>query len=354
MTSTENAIESNAPLRIVLVGCGGMSNAWINAIKPLTDASIVGLVDLFEDAAHKRRAEHGLHEARTYTSLDTALTELKPDVVFDVTIPEAHSENAIVAFRHGCHVLSEKPMAHSLEAAQRALEAANVAGRQYAVMQNRRYLRHARQVKHLLNDTRLGSLTTVHVDFFIGAHFGGFRDRMKHVLLLDMAIHTFDALRYLSGADALSVYCKEWNPAGSWYDHDASAVAIFEMSNGLVATYRGSWCAEGVNTSWESDWRFIGTHGSVRWDGGEGHTVEVVKAGVEAGFRLPYDALTLPDLDTNAVEHGHASCIQEFLRCVRTGERPLTHAADNIKSLAMVFGAIESAESGRTMPIAQR
>jgi predicted dehydrogenase len=352
MTSTD--IASNAPLRIVIAGCGGMSNAWINAVKPLTDAKIVGLVDLVEAVADKRRAEHGLSEARTYTSLDAALTELKPDVVFDVTIPEAHSDNAILAFRHGCHVLSEKPMAHSLDAAQRALDAAQIAGRHYGVMQNRRYLRQARRVKQMLNNAQLGTLTTVHIDFFVGAHFGGFRDRMKHVLLLDMAIHTFDALRYLSGADALSVYCKEWNPAGSWYDHDASAVAIFEMSNGLVATYRGSWCAEGVNTSWESDWRFIGTNGSLRWDGGDGHSAEIVKGGAEPGFRLPYDALPLPDIDTSTVEHGHASCIHEFLRCVRTGEMSLTHAADNIKSLAMVFGAIESAESGRTVAISQR
>src|SRR6266581_2652143 len=72
----------------------------------------------------------------------------------------------------------------------------------------------------------------------IGAHFEGFRQHMRHVLLLDMAIHTFDAARLLTGADPVSVYCKEWNPVGSWYDHDASAVAFFEMTNGIVYTYR--------------------------------------------------------------------------------------------------------------------
>ena len=75
----------------------------------------------------------------------------------------------------------------------------------------------------------VGPLTTVNCDFYIGAHFGGFRDRMEHVLLLDMAIHTFDQARFIMGADPVSVYCNEWNPAGSWYDHDASAIAIFEM-----------------------------------------------------------------------------------------------------------------------------
>ena len=36
----------------------------------------------------------------------------------------------------------------------------------------------------------------------------------------------------ITGADPVSVYCKEWNPAGSWYDRDASAVAVFEMTGG--------------------------------------------------------------------------------------------------------------------------
>ena len=58
----------------------------------------------------------------------------------------------------------------------------------------------------------LGPLTTLHSDFYIGAHFGGFREQMRHVLLLDMAIHTFDAARLLSGADPVAVYCQEWNP----------------------------------------------------------------------------------------------------------------------------------------------
>ena len=43
-------------------------------------------------------------------------------------------------------------------------------------------------------------------------HFGGFREEMDHVLLLDMAIHSFDALRCMTGLAASGVYCREWNP----------------------------------------------------------------------------------------------------------------------------------------------
>jgi predicted dehydrogenase len=58
-----------------------------------------------------------------------------------------------------------------------------------------------------------------------------------------------------------------------------------------------------------------------------------------------------PPLEPGDGVGGHAGIIAEFVRCVRTGARPETHCADNIKSLAMVFGAIESAEQGRPVTI---
>ena len=65
-----------------------------------------------------------------------------------------------------------------------------------------------------------------------------------------------------SAATPSGVYCREWDPAGSWYLQGSSAVAIFDMQEGPVFTYRGSWCADGLGTSWESAWRIVGERGS--------------------------------------------------------------------------------------------
>jgi len=48
---------------------------------------------------------------------------------------------------------------------------------------------------------------------------------------------------------------------------------------------------------------------------------------------------------------GHAAQIADFVRCLRSGETPETVCTDNLWSLAMVFGAIESATTGRTVPV---
>jgi predicted dehydrogenase len=336
-------------LKAVLAGCGGMSAAWLKPATAMPGLDIVGLVDVREEAARKRRDEFGLGQAVVGADLAAVLARTRPDVVFDVTVPEAHVDVTLTALQHGCHVLGEKPLADSMANARRMVAAAQEAGKLYAVIQNRRYTRPIRRARQFLQDGEIGPLTTVNCDFYIGAHFGGFRDRMAHVLLLDMAIHTFDMARYLTGADCQAVYCKEWNPRGSWYDHDASAIAVFEMTGGIVFTYRGSWCAEGLNTSWESDWRFVGQAGSAKWDGGEGFQAQAVAE--TGGFFSKHRDLVLPEVDTTGKDSGHASLIAEFVECVRSGGTPDTVCTDNIKSLAMVFGAIESAEAGRRVEL---
>ena len=130
---------------------------------------------------------------------------------------------------------------------------------------------------------RSAPITSVHADFFLAPHFGGFREEMDHVLLLDMAIHSFDALRCMTGLAASGVYCREWNPPHSWYRQGSSAAAIFDLDNGAVFVYRGSWCAPGLPTSWECAWRFVGEKGALGWDGGDEIRIEVL--GAEAAKR---------------------------------------------------------------------
>jgi len=285
-------------IRIVLAGCGGMSGRWLEVSKSLPDVEIVGLMDIREEAARKRSEDFGLENAAIGTDLKAMLDNLSPDVVFNCTIPEAHTQVTLEALAHGCHVLSEKPLTDSMEGARELLDAAEKAGKIFAVIQNRRYDPRIRRLRSFLESGKIGKVTTIDCDFYIGAHFGGFRDHMEHVLLLDMAIHTFDAARYITGADPVSVYCREWNPSGSWYDHDASAVAIFDMTGDVVYTYRGSWCSEGLNTTWECDWRIIGEKGSVKWDGGNNFEAQTVSEA--GGFFSKWEDLEIPPHDPRA------------------------------------------------------
>lgn len=330
-----------------------MAHGWMRALKTtpgLAEAiTIVGLVDLDRSAARSLAEAFDLTDAVVGTDLDRVLEETRADLLFDVVVPVARKAVVAAGLKHGCHVLSEKPMATSLEEARELIALAETAGRIHAVVQNRRFISGIRRMRRFVESGAIGELTGVHCDFFIAPHFGGFREQMENVLLLDMAIHTFDAARFVSGKRPLSVYCLETNPAGSWYAHGASANAIFKFSDDVAFTYRGSWCAEGRRTSWESAWRLVGSKGMLTWDGEE--AFEATVAGTGEGLLRGHRAIDVPPPPREEETHGHASVIADFLNAIRSGHPPETAGFDNIKSLAMVFGAIESARTGQPVAI---
>lgn len=339
---------------VVLCGCGAMAKGWLRAVQSRPELQealhVVGLVDLDQNVAQALASEFNLQPIAVGTNLREVLAKTNADIVFDVVIPAARHSVVRTALAHGCHVLSEKPMSSSMDEATDLIQAAKDAGKIHSVVQNRRFISGVRRMRRFVESGVIGDITAIHCDFFIGPHFGGFREQMDNVLLLDMAIHTFDAARYVSGKLPLSVYCLETNPRGSWYAHGASANAVFRLSDDVVFTYRGSWCAEGERTSWESTWRIVGTNGMLTWDGEEAFKASVV--GTQDGLLRGFTPIeVLPPLKEEET-HGHASVIADFLAAIRTGRAPETDGQDNIKSLAMVFGAIESARSGQSVDLA--
>lgn len=342
---------------VVLVGCGAMAKGWLKAIAE-TDMlkqglKIVGLVDLSLDVANALAAEFSdrlsLSEVAIGSDLNQVLADTKPDILFDVVIPTARRKVVEIGLSHGYHVLSEKPMANSMEEAQELLSLAQKADRIHAIVQNRRFIAGIRRIDKFVKSGALGELTAVHCDFFLGAHFGGFRDKMQHVLLLDMAVHTFDAARFIMNKTPEAVYCHETNPNGSWYQHGAAANAIFEFSDNCTFTYRGSWCAEGANTSWESTWRVIGTKGTLLWDGADDMQASLLTN--DEGFIRLTETVNVSDDVNDAEIHGHASVLTDFLQAIHNGTQPETVGSDNIKSLNMVFAAIKSAETKQRIEI---
>ena len=325
--------------RVAVVGCGWASGVWLDYALTREDVEIKLLVDLLPESARRKREEKCLDCEIANKLYPEQLHRLEINLVFDTTIPDAHYGTVTDALRAGCDVFSEKPMSSDLMCAHKMVSAALETGRTYSVMQNYRYNKDIRAYKELIHDHVIGNLGTLHADFFLNPNFEGFRVEMESPLILDMAIHSFDAARFLSGADAISVYCHEYNPGWSHYKGDISAVAIFEMSNGSVFSYHGSWAAKGFNTSWNCDWRAIGSKGTAKWSDEMTPIAEVEKEGVllkvEPSFSRKYDSVS------------HHVCLEEMIDSLVKGHPAETICTDNIKSMEMVFGAIESSRSGK-------
>jgi predicted dehydrogenase len=333
-------------MKSLLVGAGAMGKTWAQNLRDCEDVELAAWIDIAPDRAAQVADELSLSIPYTGSDLGKALAEVRPDFVVDVTIPEAHRDVTLQALAAGIPVLGEKPMADSMEHAREMVAASEKAGKLYMVSQSRRYDARIQAFRQLILN-HIGPLGILNSDFYIGAHFGGFRDEMPSPLLLDMAIHTLDAARFLSGADPISVYCEEFNPSWSWYKGNACATAVYEMTGGLRYTYRGSWCSEGIHTSWEGEWRAVGPKGTAVWDGNGVPVAKTVQK--SEGFYSTFQRYE-PVLQ-EGVHSAIAGSLREFLWALETGNTPNGECHDNIKSLAMVFSAIESAKTGRRVSI---
>ena len=325
--------------RIIVAGCGAMSDRWIEIAGTYDDCEIVALVDINKETANARKQKHSL-TANVYTNIAEALKKENANLVFDITIPEVHFEVVTTALKAGCHVFGEKPMSDSLENAEKMVMCANETNSEYFVMQNRRYIPRLFALKNFLQSQKPGNIGQISANFQLGPHFGGFREEIDSPLISDMAIHTFDAARFITGKNAVSVYSHEFNPSWSWYKGSASAVCIFEMEDGSVFDYRGSWCANGLNTSWESEWRIACANGAVFYDGAE----KMYYGSADDANRTSSTEEILP---IQMKLEGHSACVKEMFDALKNGTRPQTDCRDNINSIKMVYKAVESARCGK-------
>lgn len=334
--------------KIVVAGCGSMAETWVKYALTRNDAEIAALVDIKRENAEAMANKYQLN-CPVFINLREGICHSEANMVFDITIPSAHKETVITALELGCDVFGEKPMASSIQEARQMVAVAEKTGKHYAVMQNRRYLKTIRAFRELLRSNEIGQPGFVCADFFLGPHFGGFREVMDSPLILDMAIHTFDQARFITGEDPVSVYCHEFNPPGSWYKGNASAVCIFEFTNNIVFCYRGSWCAEGAQTSWEGQWRITGSKGTAIWDGINMPYAEAVAFSDEK--KLINDFKKVQAKNVWIGKEGHEGCLDEMFDAILNGRKAETDCRDNIKSMAMVFGAIESSRTGKKIDL---
>lgn len=335
--STFARVTGEGPLRVVLVGAGNMGRAWMRVLGESPDVALVGLVDLDTDLARRAAVEHGLDVAVGAALAEVAAAS-SAQAVIDVTVPPAHHAVNTEALFLGLPVLCEKPIAPTVAETLSLIAAEEVSGQLLMTSQSRRYYPQLARLKAAA--ATLGDIGFVTTEFFKAPHFGGFRDEMEHPLLVDMAIHAFDVARYLLEADPVSVDCRTFNPAWSWYRGDAAASATFVFAGGTRFTYTGSWCSPGLETSWNGSWRVSGARGSATWDGEGEPRVEYADA-------FDSEASVVPDSRSEI-----AGALDEFVEALRTGATPSGDVHSNVYSLAMVEAAVRSAAEERTVLLA--
>ncbi|MEA3408683.1 MAG: Gfo/Idh/MocA family oxidoreductase [Chloroflexota bacterium] len=323
---------------VIQVGVGGMGQTWLKTVAASEEVEHVAWVDVDEQVLEEKCKEYHFSPHHCYASLQEALQKEEADGLINVTPPQYHKAISCAALEAGLHVLSEKPLADSIKSATDIVERAEEAGATLMVAQNYRYRDVTATLRETLASGRYGAPGQVQVNFFKGPHFGGFREKMDYPLIIDMSIHHFDLMRYILDADPKAVSGYSWNPQWSWFAGDASVCLFFEFENALSVVYNGSWCSTGAETSWNGDWR-----------------IECEKGVILSHDDTVYAAKTGDSPQSVASKGGKRSnqtyLLHEFYEAVTEGSLPATHGRDNLKSLRMVFGAVEAVRTGKVIEL---
>lgn len=328
-------------------GAGAWGSSWADVVQAHPGCNLVAVVDLVHAAAERTGTRVGLPPARVFGSLAEALRNgVEADVALVVVPPPAHTQIALEALAAGLHCLIEKPLALTIADAQSITEAAKRSGRIAMVSQNYRFKRAPRTVRRLIAEGVVGRVEHVQIDFHKDPPFEGFRLEMDEPLIMDMAVHHLDQIRGIAGLEPVRLVARSWNPSWSRFRGNACCVIELETVTGAHIVYTGSWVSRAHETTWDGDWELQGPRGSMRWAHNR----------IEVRYASPFDTVFMAgalerggvmhvELDRLAHEE-RAGVLDELAGAIEETRDPETNARDNLRSLALVLGAITSASGG--------
>ncbi|HUX85925.1 MAG TPA: Gfo/Idh/MocA family oxidoreductase [Chloroflexota bacterium] len=348
-------MDSKPVLRVGLIGSGHISRQHAPGWAATPDATPVAICEIDRVRAESRREQLrllGVSDVAIFRSVDEMLGSGQIDCVDIATRPETHLAMVERAATAGVQVLCQKPLAATLDEAQKMVESCQVAGVRFMVMEMWRFLPWFRDLRRFLD---AGVIGPAHYLRVIGSRRPLLRQRpvdanqpyfadMPRLVVYEMQIHWIDCARYLLG-EVESAYMRggRLNPAIVGEDW---AVVVLGHANAGTTLLESSRATPTDNPPprREGDVLLEGTDGALHFDpvtlelrlARLNGSVEVVAryADVEEGFQSAFNA---------AIAH--------FAVAVRRDEPFESSAEDNLRTLATTFACYDSFEQGRVVSV---
>ena len=230
------------PLNFGLIGAGRIGNVHAaNVANRIPGAQISVVADTDEAAARRCAGQH--HIPRTVTDHRALLDDPALDAILICGPTSLHAQMIIDAAAAGKHIFCEKPIDFNLDKVDAAVSAAQQAGVKLQIGFNRRFDANHLRVRQAVQEGVVGTPHLIHIisrdpaapPLEYISHSGG--------ILLDMTIHDFDMVRYLTGDEIDEVYCAGAvlvDPAiGAAGDLD-TIVVMLKLKSGAIAVIDNS------------------------------------------------------------------------------------------------------------------
>lgn len=229
-------------IKVLVVGCGNMGASHAMAYHILDGFEICGLVSTGNSKNVLNEKLGGGYPL--FSDFYEALAATQPDAVCISTYPDTHEAYAVKSFESGCHVFIEKPLADTVEGAQRVAEAAKKAGKKLLVGYILRY--HPSWEKFIELSKDMGKPLVMRMNLNQQSHgpkWTVHRNLMKSLSpIVDCAVHYIDVMCQMTGSKPVQVSAigarltdevPEWN-----YNYGQLQI---RFEDGSIGWYEAGW-----------------------------------------------------------------------------------------------------------------
>jgi predicted dehydrogenase len=337
-------------IRFGIVGCGRIAPRHAEAIRDLPGATLVAVADKIETRAKHFGCDHGADALTDYRAL---LDRDDVDVVDICTPSGMHAQTAIEAMQAGKHVIVEKPMALSLEDADRMIATARDTGRRLCVVLQNRYNPPVQDLRRLLDEGRLGRLLLGNAcvrwyrpqEYYNDDWHGTWA--MDGGALMNQSIHHIDALQWLMGpVEEVMAYTAT---LAHRMEAEDAGVAVLRFRGGALGSIEGSTITYPENL--EGSIALFGDRGSVKIGGTALNRKAIWKIAGELEHER--EILTREQIDPVSVYgQSHKAVIADMIDALLHDRDPKTNGPEARRSVALVLALYESARTGRPVHMA--
>lgn len=332
-----------------IIGTGTIAAIHADAIAVLPDARLSAVTDVAAGPARDFAAACG---CAAEPSLDALLA--RPDVeVVCVCVPSGmHAEVGVRAAKAGKHLVVEKPIDVSLDAADRLITAAREAGVTLTVISQHRFDPGVTELKRLIDDGTLGTVVLGEATtkwyrtqaYYDSAPWRG-TWAMDGGALLNQGIHYVDLLRWCMGPPAeVTAVC---TTQAHQIEVEDTALAIVRFASGAVGTITATTAAF---PGFPQRLEITGTGGTVTVEDGQLVRSALASADASGSPGAAQAAAADPAALGTA---SHAAQIADLLAAIDEGRQPAVSGESGREALEMVRAVYDSSRTGRPVTLGQ-
>ena len=343
-----HSVSEGRPVRIAVFGAGFWARYQIAGWRELQGVEIVALYNRTRERGEKLAVELGIRAV--YDDPRQLLANEQVDAIDVITGVDTHAEFVHLAAGKKIPVISQKPMAVSLEEAEGMVRACREAGVPFFVHENWRWQTAIRALKAVLDEGQIGEVFRARVDFVTGFPVFSnqpFLRELEQFILTDIGSHILDAARFLFG-EMTSLYCRTRKIHADIRGEDVATVMMGSAAGATVVCNMAY--AENAleHDRFPETYVFVeGTRGSVEL-GPDFWVRTTTRSGTHAR-RWPPPRYAWADPAYDVVQASIVPCNANLLAGLRGTGGVETTGEDNLKTMRLVFGAYESAAGNRVL-----